>query len=466
MDGTGESQGIVCDLEPGAARLFVTFGGLGGSPGSLPAALGRRDESVAGRTVRVTDHAAAWYHRGVAGVGPDVDSVAMHLREITADAEEVVMLGKSAGGYGALLFGALLGCEVHAFSPQTFIDPELRERHGDARWAAQAEGLREDLDHRFGDLLPVLRESQGRFHVYYASGSGLDALHAERLRELPQVTLHEFDYEGADMLRALRACGWLQSFVEAVVSGSSPPAPPAVMPAAPRRLPRRSDTEGIVCDLEPDSTRLFVSFGGLAGGAGVSPTFEFVRSFSSAPLKTVYVRDLAAAWYHRGVAGVGPDVDSVAMHLREITADAEEVVMVGNSAGGFGALLFGSLLGCEVHAFSPQTFIEPSLRQTHRDTRWESFVDALGTDLDHRYADLLPVLAESAGRFHVYYAARERLDAVHAERLGDLPQVTLHPFEYEGHDLVRALRASGWLRSFIDAQVTGSGAPSTSVELG
>ena len=59
----------------------------------------------------------------------------------------------------------------------------------------------------------------------------------------------------------------------------------------------------------------------------------------------------------------GPDIDSVADHLRTITAMATEVVMVGNSAGGFGALLFGALLGWEVHAFTPQTFIDPGLRE-------------------------------------------------------------------------------------------------------
>ena len=231
------------------------------------------------------------------------------------------------------------------------------------------------------------------------------------------------------------------------------------------------ENEGLICNPAPDSSRVIVTFGGLNGavanigpageGSGEPPVFEFARSLASVPVNTIFVRDHAAAWYHRGVAGVGPDIDSVADHLRTITATATEVVMVGNSAGGFGALLFGALLGWEVHAFTPQTFIDPGLREVHDDKRWENYVRALGVDMDAAYSDLLPVLAASNGRFHVYYPSDNRIDAVHAERLGSLQQVTLHGSEYAGHGLVKALRASGWLGSFVDALVSGARPPAT-----
>jgi hypothetical protein len=208
------------------------------------------------------------------------------------------------------------------------------------------------------------------------------------------------------------------------------------------------DSQGIVCDLEPDSRRLVVTFGGLIAelatvgpatdGRDSTPVFEFARSLGSVPLKKVYVRDHAGVWYHRGVAGVGPDVDSVAQHLRELTAEAGEVVMIGNSAGGYAALLFGALLGSEVHAFNPQTLID--------------------SPVDARYADLLPLLAQSEGRFHVYYSAGGD-DEVQAERLRALPRVTLHPLDSPGQDLLKTLRAGGWMRSFVRALVTRSPVP-------
>jgi acetyl esterase/lipase len=378
-------------------------------------------------------------------VGTDIDAVAERLREITADAEEVVMIGNSAGGYAALLFGALLGAEVHAFSPQTFIDPALRQLHEDTHWSLFLDALGDDLDSRYADLLPLLAQGDGPFHVYYPAAERIDALHAERLADLTQVTLHAFYYGGHGLVRALRAVGWLRSFVDALASGQDLPAPPLRLPD---RRPTASTVEdsrgsGMVCDLEPDSPHLLVTFGGVAGGAGPLPR-ELGQYLTSTPLKTIQVRDHAGAWYHHGVAGVGPDIDSVRERLQHLAAGVDRVLALGHRAGGHAALLFGALLGAEVHAFSPATFI-----------------DAADADLDTRYTDLLPLLSASDGRFHVYYSAANHLETVHAERLAGLAAVTLHPLDDSGDNLLTALRGAGWFRSFAGGlgTVPGSRSP-------
>jgi acetyl esterase/lipase len=447
VDGVEDSQGIVFDLAPDSRRMVITFGGLvdelatvgpaSDGPGPAPVfEFARSLASVPLKKVYVRDLAGVWYHRGVAGAGPDVDSVAAHLRELTAEADEVVMIGNSAGGYAALLFGALLGCEAHVFSPQTFIDPALRAAHGDGRWAGQVEDLGGDMDPRYADLLPVLAKSGGSFHIYYALG-GIDAVHAERLGELSQVSLHAFESPGHGLVKALRASGWLQSFVDALVTGSEVPAPPEGAPVPRRATSRSADGPGLVSNLGADSPRVIVTFGGRGGGRGALAP-ELGRYVGGLPRNTIEVRDPAGAFYHRGVPGVGPDVDSVAARLRELTAKADEVVMIGNSAGGYAALLFGALLDGEVHAFSPETLLD--------------------SPADARYGDLLPLLDASRGRFHIYYAAGGA-GAVHAERLKALPQVTLHPLDNTSDDLLKSLRAGGWMRSFVGALVTRSPVP-------
>jgi hypothetical protein len=67
------------------------------------------------------------------------------------------------------------------------------------------------------------------------------------------------------------------------------------------------------------------------------------------------------------------------------------------------------------------------------------------------------VLAASDGRFHVYYASRDPLQTLHAERLGELARVTLHPFDHDGEDLAGELRSSGWLGSFLAGLPAGDG---------
>jgi hypothetical protein len=198
----------------------------------------------------------------------------------------------------------------------------------------------------------------------------------------------------------------------------------------------------------PGSKRLVIAFGGLRGAIGMPP-FEFLRSLDDLRLNRVFLRDPEQAWYHRGVEGVGPDIDSVAARLREVAAEMEAVFTIGNSAGGFGALLFGALLSCEVHAFSPQTYIDPDLREANDDTRWEKLVRRLGDDMEPRYANLRPVIAASEAKCHVYYPTQIRLDVVHAEHLGTLPQVTLHPIDSDDHTVIRELRDSGWLAGLL-----------------
>ena len=212
---------------------------------------------------------------------------------------------------------------------------------------------------------------------------------------------------------------------------------------------------GVLYDFEPESKRLIVAFGGLAGRLGMPP-FEFFRTLSGIDVKTVFVRDHAQAWYHRGVAGVGEGIDPVAAHIIGLRAQAEQMVTIGTSAGGYAALLFGALAECEAHAFVPQTFIAPDLRKEHRDRRWEAELKTLGARLDPRYVDLLPTLAAGAAPAHLYYGSGNRLDRIHAERLDGLQQVMLHPFDTDQHNVVPDLRDSGWLERFLVGLARGA----------
>src|SRR5919108_4931419 len=132
-----------------------------------------------------------------------------------------------------------------------------------------------------------------------------------------------------------------------------------------RKVPRG----GFYADLDHASSTLVVAFAGLKGFFGGFPAFEFRNTLSSVDVKSAFLRDHYSAWYHRGVLDVGPDIDSVVALLREFRSQADEMVMIGNSAGGYAALLFGSLLDCEAHAFSPQTFIAPDMLVAARDRR-------------------------------------------------------------------------------------------------
>jgi len=225
------------------------------------------------------------------------------------------------------------------------------------------------------------------------------------------------------------------------------------------RVPER----GVFLDLEHDSRTLVVAFAGLKGFLGGVAAFEFGNALASVEVKSAFLRDHFAAWYHRGVIEIGPDIDSVAATLRDLQAGVERMVLTGNSAGGYAALLFGALLGCEAYAFSPQTFVDRELLWAAGDHRWDEELEALieSGRFDHRYGDLAPVLASSSGRFQVWYGALEKVDEKHVERVSGLEQVTVNRIENCDHRVVRHLRDSGWLGSFLrgmtDEQPAASG---------
>jgi hypothetical protein len=194
-----------------------------------------------------------------------------------------------------------------------------------------------------------------------------------------------------------------------------------------------------------------IAFAGLRGFLGGFPAFEFRNILSSVDVKSAFFRDHYAAWYHRGVVDLGPGIDSVLARLRELQREARRVVMIGNSAGGYAALLFAALLGCEAYVFSPQTFIDPDLLRRAGDTRWDPELAALLDSgfFDQRYGDLAPLLEESDGRFEIFYGALDPVDWKHAEPVRELERVTVNRIEDSDHQVVRYLRDSGWLLAFL-----------------
>jgi hypothetical protein len=209
------------------------------------------------------------------------------------------------------------------------------------------------------------------------------------------------------------------------------------------------DRRGFVCDLEPESRRMVVTFAAFPGRQPVRH-FAFFTMLAEIDVKAAFLRDHHEAWYHRGVVGIGDGVDAVAAFLSDLATKAEEVVMLGTSSGAYAALLFASLVGCEAHAFSPQTFIDPELRELYGDRRFRPQFEGLGDDMDRRYADLNGVAATAEAPLNIYYATDNLLDRLHAEHVADLDAVVLHGFDTDSHLLARHLRDTGWLIPFLE----------------
>lgn len=222
----------------------------------------------------------------------------------------------------------------------------------------------------------------------------------------------------------------------------------------------KQEEQPLIADMDSDSRTLLVALGGVAMGVSMPP-FEFFRMARDIPCKRLFVRDIRQAWYHMGLPGQGADFTSVAGALREQIAryDVERLVLAGASAGGYGALAFGTLLGADlVLCFAPQTVID--LDQMHElgDHRYDERLGEVGAAgaFDRGWLDLrsaLPAARVADTRYHVFFAEQVRVDRLHAERLRGLAGVQLYRIGRGDHRIARTLRRSGALDRVLQSAI-------------
>ena len=221
---------------------------------------------------------------------------------------------------------------------------------------------------------------------------------------------------------------------------------------------KHTDESPVREEFVPGSDRLFVVFGGIAGAIGMPP-FEFYRSAQILDCSKIFVRDLSQSWYQRGLPSVGDDAFAIRNYLKEKIAasGASKVRFVGNSMGGFAALLFCSMLQCGrpiAIAFAPQTFVCPDKRRKYGDRRWALQVAEMhkGRSPSHIY-DLRSWLRDHCPEIQasVYVSTADALDMVHANELVDFPNIEIHRIDDGGHGLVRHLRDDGSLVRILNA---------------
>jgi dienelactone hydrolase len=209
-------------------------------------------------------------------------------------------------------------------------------------------------------------------------------------------------------------------------------------------------------DMGRDSQTLLIAFGGMRGQIGMPP-FEFFKATGGIPVKRLFVRDLRQAWYHRGIPGVGSTVTEVAASLEQLIArhDVDRTVVAGNSAGGYAALLFGTLLGVDTAlCFAPQTVLDLEILAAMDDHRWDDQIRELAAAgvLDSSWADLrhaLPQARRADTSYEIYYDDSFGVDRMHAERIAGLEGVRLQRFEGGAHGIARDMRETGELERVL-----------------
>ncbi len=205
------------------------------------------------------------------------------------------------------------------------------------------------------------------------------------------------------------------------------------------------------------NNNLLVSFGGVRQGLGV-PVFEFFNSIEDLECDKIFLRDFNQSWYQQGIDQEIDHVHKVTRYLQNVIEENNysKTCFLGNSMGGYAAILFGCLLNVDaVISFAPQSFIDRYHRFIYRDKRWAKQIASVYSNKNktQKYFDLKRILSKNDNAspdITIYYSPEDSLDQVHARRLAGFANVTLEEVKEGGHAVVKTIRNSGRLHSIIE----------------
>lgn len=212
-------------------------------------------------------------------------------------------------------------------------------------------------------------------------------------------------------------------------------------------------TEAVKIELSYNGSELYIFFGGINGRIGM-PVFEFYNASGIIDQHKMFFRDLNQAWYQCGLEGVGSNVAQIAMYIEQRIEEINptSVTFIGNSMGGFAAIMFHALINKgKAIAFSPQTFIDPLRKVYYRDLRWRRQLLPMYLHRFYRFQeniwDLKSLLKRSPGALdiRIFVSVNDSLDMLHASRLQDVLGVDVQVLNKGQHNVVAVLRDEGRL---------------------
>jgi hypothetical protein len=205
-----------------------------------------------------------------------------------------------------------------------------------------------------------------------------------------------------------------------------------------------------ITHLPGDSPIAVVAFAGISAGLGGLQIEEFRKSLAGLTHSAYFVIEKTPRWYNGTFASIGAA-------LRDFLArdGAREIVTLGNSMGGFGAIAFAAHLpGCtRAVAFGPQSSVHPYL--VPFEDRWMELRRPIGAwEIPDAVSQLSPEVA-----YTVIIGADEPRDVQHAARLAAASsQVRVLQVQGCGHEVGAAIKAQGAIVPLLDELISGGDA--------
>jgi hypothetical protein len=199
----------------------------------------------------------------------------------------------------------------------------------------------------------------------------------------------------------------------------------------------------------PDPRGTFLICGSMNGGDMISK-LEFEGTLSSVNCDQIYIKDFEKVWYQNGLMGMTESREETIGFLKSLVHDfPRPLTVIGASAGGYAALLFGHALDAErIVTFGAQTLLTRYVVRVYSDPR------------DHRTRfrhdmpgnDLRKILIERplSGHAEMHFSGKNKLDTRQHGYLADLPNITQIAHDSRPHNVSIRLKAQGKLKDVLD----------------
>ncbi len=403
----------------------------------------RKLETQCGRRfnrILLRDRRNLWYLRGIPGLGGSLAETVVALRRLiqAVAPSEVWCVGESMGGYAALLYGILLGASrIVSFGPLSTFSAIFASEYEDLRWRDVMLRL-DPAEVPVTTDLPELARRMGhasRVHLIAGTSAGsgapeavnLDVMHAERFSGLSGVRFHYYPEAGHAVTKWLADAGRFDEILAHCLYGE-----PDSIPDVDADERAEPILRGGV-----EAAPLLIGFATVTGEDDL-----FNDAFAGEHTRLEQLRGGAITLLL--VRGETP-VDEIRRKIAPLAPS--RIVCLGSGLAGYDALLTGARLGADrILALNPLSIRDRGLAHLWHDHRFE-VADG---------PDLVPILARHGGMIYVGCGVRGigegadlgSHDAVHAQRLGTLPNVHVQPWPASGN-LARWMREKKLLLGFL-----------------
>jgi len=160
--------------------------------------------------------------------------------------------------------------------------------------------------------------------------------------------------------------------------------------------------------------------------------FEWKRNVLPSARKVIFLRDVTKQWYLEGINARLNSIEKVCAFLKEETAELK-IICVGDSAGGYAAALFGSLLEASAtFCFSAQFSLRRVLEEGNLEKN-PTVAKYVNEPKINKFYDLSDAIQTSKIPIYYFYPARCPFDIDQALLVKNIENVYSFAFDSKIH---------------------------------